>query len=87
MRVSWRGSAGLVMLLSGVSGLVGLAGLVGLDAELIPEGELGLVVRREAVELEETRLDCVWPIFSKFQRRPQFFYLILSSQCQSSVLS
>lgn len=40
MRVSWRGSAGLVMLLSGVSGLVGLAGLVGLDAELIPVGEL-----------------------------------------------
>ena len=40
IRVRWRGSAGLVMLLSGVSGLVGLAGLAGLDGELMPEGEL-----------------------------------------------
>ena len=40
MRVSWRGSAGVVMLLSGVSGLIGLVGLVGLDGEVMPEGEL-----------------------------------------------
>lgn len=61
--MSWRGFAGGVMLLSGVSGLLGLAGLVGLDGQLMLEGELMLVVRREAVDVEETRLDCVWPIF------------------------
>lgn len=40
MRVSWRGTAGVVMLLSGVSGLSGLVGLVGLDGEVLVEGEL-----------------------------------------------
>lgn len=40
MRVSWRGAAGIVMSLSGVSGLVGLMGLVGSDGELMLEGEL-----------------------------------------------
>ncbi len=40
IRVSWRGTAGVVMSLSGVSGLIGLMGLVGLDGELMPEGEL-----------------------------------------------
>lgn len=40
MRVSWRGTAGVVISLSGVSGLVGLVGLVGFDGELMLEGEL-----------------------------------------------
>lgn len=40
MRVSWRGAAGVVMLLNGVSGLVGLMGLVGFHGGLLLEGEL-----------------------------------------------
>lgn len=40
MRVSWRGTAGMVMLLSGVAGLSGLVGPVELDGELLQEGRL-----------------------------------------------
>ena len=40
MRVSWRGAAGVVMSLSGVSGLAGLVGLAGVDGETMLEGEL-----------------------------------------------
>ena len=67
MRVNWRGPVAVavvevvvvVMSLSGVAGLVGLVGLVGLGGELMV---VVVVVRREIVEVEETRLDCDWPI-------------------------
>ena len=67
MRVSWRGTSGLVMSLSGVSGLVGLMGLVGFEGELMETG------RREVVEVDETRFDCDWPILLQMGRTPRIF--------------
>ena len=81
MRVSWRGTAGVVMLLSGMSGLSGLVGLVGLDGELLLVGELMWVVRKEAEAVEETRLDCFWPIF-KVRRTPRICLVKFSSRSQ-----
>lgn len=45
------------------------------------------MVRREAVEVEETRLDCVWPIFFKVKRTRRAFNVTLSFRGQWVVLS